>query len=63
MLLAQITSVVILTVFILVNAALWRLKRDPQPEGVPPSPRWVPALGVVLSAGMVALQVVHWVRG
>jgi APA family basic amino acid/polyamine antiporter len=50
--LAQSTTVFTLSVFTLVNAALWRLKgRNPSP---PPGgielPRWVPGLGAMVSA-------------
>jgi amino acid transporter len=62
-LLAQLTSVVILMIFAAVNAALWWLKRTDQPEGVPNIPRWVPAIGVLLSSGLVVLQVASWARG
>ena len=49
--LAKITSAMVLTVFILVNLALIRIKRiGPPPEGVRSVPGWVPVSGVLLSA-------------
>lgn len=54
--LAETTSVIALTVFALVNLALWRLKapdktRRPPPPGLPSVPRWVPLVGFLVSAG------------
>jgi len=52
--LAQITSVVMLTVFALVNLALWRIKRrGPRPEAGWVLPVWVPVMGFLVSAGFV----------
>ena len=56
--LAQTTSLITLSVFALVNAALWRLKARP---GLAPAaftvPRWLPGLGLVVSAGFVGLEI------
>ena len=43
--LAEATSYVILTVFLLVNLALLRIRREPPPPGVRVYPAWVPVLG------------------
>lgn len=54
--LAQATSLVMLTVFAIVNLALWRLKRrESAPAGVIVFPSWVPAVGFVVSAGFVVV--------
>jgi amino acid transporter len=55
--LAKATSYLLLLVFALINLALWRLKRaGPQPVGIICVPRWVPASGIVASAGFLLLQ-------
>lgn len=55
--LAKATSYLLLMVFSLINLALWRLKRiGPQPEGIINVPRWVPASGVIASAGFLLMQ-------
>ncbi len=56
--LAQITSVVILVIFAVVNLALWRIQRlDPDPGGEGPRyPRWIPALGFLASAGFLVFR-------
>lgn len=58
--LAQATSTAILVVFLAVNAALFRLKRRDQPEGVPDI--WIgwPVLGMVFCALAVGGQVLRW---
>ncbi|MEE4206527.1 MAG: amino acid permease [Erythrobacter sp.] len=61
--LASATSLAILLVFTAVNAALWRLKRESQPEDVPNMWKFVPILGVVTCALAVVGQVVLWVTG
>lgn len=56
--LAEVTSVVVLIVFALVNLALVLIKRrgTPAPEGVRVYPIWLPATGFVVSAGFLGLQ-------
>ncbi|MBV1916291.1 MAG: amino acid permease [Pseudomonadales bacterium] len=55
--LAQMTSALILTIFVLVNLALYRIKRkDPQPDGIRIYPIWVPLLGATVSAGMLLFK-------
>ena len=54
--LANLTSAIMLAVFVTVNASLIVLKRRGQPEGVPNVPRWIPWLGLVLSAGALVAQ-------
>jgi amino acid transporter len=58
--LAQATSLAILVVFFAVNAALWRLKRQGQPEGVPDI--WIgwPLLGMGFCAAAVIGQILRW---
>ncbi|TFL19066.1 APC family permease [Jannaschia formosa] len=61
--LAQGTSLAILVVFAAVNAALWRLKRQGQPEGVPDV--WIgwPVLGMAVCGAAVLGQVGLWLFG
>ena len=59
--LASGTSLVILIVFAMVNAALWRLKRQSQPDDVPNLWLAVPAIGFWLCVLTIAGQVVLWV--
>lgn len=56
--LAEITSVIVLLVFALVNLALVliRLRGDPAPQGVRVYPVAVPMAGFVVSAGFLLLQ-------
>ena len=55
--LAKITSFIVLTVFVLVNLSLIRIKRKaPSPRNVRTYPVWVPYGGVLLSLGLLALQ-------
>lgn len=52
--LAKTTSIIMLTIFALVNLALWRLKgRGPPPQETYDFPRAFPALGCLLSAAFV----------
>ncbi len=52
--LAKTTSLLMLTIFMLVNLALWRIKsRETKPPDVPTFPRVVPAVGALLSAAFV----------
>ncbi|MFW5661026.1 MAG: amino acid permease, partial [Oceanicaulis sp.] len=59
--LANLTSLVVLIVFIGVNASLWRLKEREQPDGVPNLPVVMPITGVILSAAAVIGQLVLWI--
>ncbi|AOL23222.1 Amino acid transporter [Erythrobacter litoralis] len=61
--LASGTSLAILFVFTAVNAALWKLKRESQPEDVPNMWKLVPVLGVVTCALAIVGQVVLWTTG
>jgi len=57
--LAQATSIVMLTVFSLVNLALWRIKqRDPHPIGVMTFPFWIPIVGFFVSSAFVIAELV-----
>lgn len=58
--LASSTSLVVLIVFVGVNASLWRLKMRSQPDGVPDIPVFVSIAGVILSAAAVIGQVALW---
>ena len=61
--LASGTSLVILMVFAMVNAALWRLKRKTQPEDVPNLWVSVPLIGLVLCVLTIVGQVLLWTTG
>ncbi|MBL4792570.1 APC family permease [Citromicrobium bathyomarinum] len=61
--LASGTSLVILMVFAMVNAALWRLKRKTQPEDVPHLWVSVPLIGLVLCVLTIVGQVLLWTTG
>lgn len=61
--LASGTSLAILVVFTAVNAALWKMKREGQPEDVPNMWKLVPVLGVMTCALAVVGQVVLWTTG
>ncbi len=57
--LAQLTSLVTLIVFALINLALLRLKRAaPHPQGIVRYPLWVPVIGFTLCIGLIVLQFV-----
>ncbi len=59
--LAEISSLITLTVFSLVNLSLWRIKgREPQPDGVPNIPRWLPLCGFLFSACFILFKLWHW---
>lgn len=60
--LAEVTSLITLLVFSLVNLSLWRIKRrDPAPvEGVT-FPVWVPLAGFVFSFMFVLFQLGRWI--
>ncbi len=52
--LAEATSIVMLTIFSILNLALWRIKqRDPTPVGAIIFPAWVPILGFLVSSAFV----------
>jgi APA family basic amino acid/polyamine antiporter len=62
--LAKITSLITLSVFALVNLALWRAKRRvPAPPGVRVYPLWIPALGFAVTAGFVVFQIGYALLG
>lgn len=56
--LAEITSIIMLLIFSLVNLSLWRIKQREAslPEGVFSVPRWSPLIGFLVSAGFVLSQ-------
>ena len=56
--LAEATSLIMLTIFSLVNLALWRIKRrDPHPDGVKIFPIWVPITGFFISIAFVLIEI------
>ncbi len=58
--LAQASSAITLSVFALVNLALWCVKRrDPRPAGLLVFPSWVPVAGFFVSAGFVAAALLN----
>ena len=55
--LAELTSLLVLLIFVMVNGALLRVKqRQPVAEGVRCYPRWVPIVGLVISMGFIAAR-------
>lgn len=57
--LASATSFLVLSVFMLVNLALIRIKQlEPNPKGVRPIAGWLPYAGLVSSAGLLTAQIV-----
>ena len=49
--LAEMTSLIMLAVFVMVNFSLWRIKRrHPRPAGIRVFPLWVPIAGLLFSA-------------
>lgn len=61
--LASGTSLVILMVFALVNAALWQVKRRSQPDDVPNLWIAVPIIGFVLCGATILGQLALWLTG
>lgn len=56
--LAELTSYLILTVFVLVNLALLKIKKSlPQPEGVRVFTPWIPRLGFVSAAIFLIIKI------
>lgn len=59
--LARATSFIVLTMFVLVNLALIKIKKtDPAPAGVKVYPVWVPVLGACLCALLIIFQIYHF---
>jgi len=55
--LAEATSIVMLTIFSIVNLALWRIKRQtPHPPDTIIFPTWVPIFGLVISSAFVSIK-------
>jgi APA family basic amino acid/polyamine antiporter len=60
--LAQVTSLITLFVFAMVNLSLWRVKATtPVVAGVPLFPRWMPLCGFLFSVVFILFQLWHWV--
>jgi amino acid transporter len=61
--LAEITSLITLLIFSLINLSLWWIKRrDPRPEGVVCFPRWLPLAGFCFSFSFALYQLWRWVH-
>lgn len=61
--LAELTSLITLIIFAIVNLALWRIKRrDPSPADAWLVPRWLPVLGFLISATFAGFQLVDFLR-
>ncbi|MBE9568916.1 MAG: amino acid permease [Proteobacteria bacterium] len=61
--LAEATSLIMLTIFSLVNLALWRIKRrDPRPVDVRIFPTWIPITGFFASFAFVLSEIINYVR-
>jgi amino acid transporter len=59
--LAQLTSLLVLSIFMLVNAALIFIKRQtPRHEGYLSVPTVVPYVGAALCTGMITYQIFNW---
>jgi APA family basic amino acid/polyamine antiporter len=59
--LAEITSLITLTVFSMVNLALWQVKRrEPRPMGILVFPHWLPVAGFLCSASFILFQLWQW---
>lgn len=59
--LAELTSLITLTVFSLVNLSLWQVKRrEPHPAGIMVFPSWLPVAGFVCSVSFVVFQLWRW---
>ena len=57
--LAQISSFVVLIVYSMVNLSLVRIKRrNPDPEGVKVYPLAIPVTGFILCTGMIILKAI-----
>ncbi len=55
--LAEITSTVILLVFVAVNLSLWNIKRrQPPAAGAPNYPRWIPVTATLMCIGLLTIQ-------
>ncbi|MFK7793962.1 MAG: APC family permease [Gammaproteobacteria bacterium] len=62
--LAEATSLIMLTIFSLVNLALWKIKRlDPEVEGVKIFPLWIPITGFFVSIGFVLIEIMGLISG
>ena len=61
--LAEATSIIILTIFSIVNLALWRIKRqDPLPVDVRIFPSWIPIVGFFVSFAFVIGEMIGLLR-
>ena len=61
--LAEATSVIMLTIFSMVNLALWRIKQtQPRPHGIRVFPKWVPVAGFIISFAFVINELIALLR-
>jgi amino acid transporter len=59
--LAEVTSLITLFVFAMVNLSLWRVKgRVPHVAGIMQVPRWMPLCGFLFSTLFILFQLWHW---
>jgi len=57
--LAEATSLIMLSIFSIVNLALWKIKRrDPKPQDVRVFPSWIPVIGFFISAVFVLSKII-----
>ncbi|WP_028486337.1 APC family permease [Thiomicrorhabdus chilensis] len=62
--LAETTSIIMLSVFAIVNLSLWRIKHhQPAPYGILSVPRWVPLLGFLSSSTLVLYELFDFLKG
>ena len=60
--LAEITSAIMMTIFSIVNLALWRIKRgDPRPVDIRIFPTWIPVTGFFVSFAFVLSELISLV--
>ena len=60
--LAQLTSLLVLSIFMLVNLSLLIIKRrTPKHQGYVTVPRWIPWAGAISCSGTIAYQLVNWI--
>lgn len=61
--LAEATSIIMLSVYTLVNLALWRVKKhQPAPYGNFSVPRWIPLIGFLVSGALVLFKLLQFIE-
>lgn len=57
--LAELTSIIMLSIFSMVNFSLWRVKqRDPDPGAIKTYPIWIPIIGFLVSSAFVLSKLI-----